>query len=324
MINEFHYTITSPEFKHQYNDDIQVFKEKSFWGEMYIKIIVMLGLCLLVSPLNLLKNISALRFTTIAGIACIVFVLIVFCIQLPEYLSHYYASIYNEKIPETHIKWFPVTTFDTSLVFIQRINNIILAYVSHYSIFPIYANLHNNTEKRIKKVIKRSTSFDFVLFFLLGFIGYLTQPYKTPELALSRNPIHDQDLVMGICRLLMAILIFVKIPVLYNSVRITVCTLIWNNPNFSKIQNVAITFSITLTSAFIGAVYSNIMSIVSFLGGFTGIIIAYAFPAIIYVKANNLKLSHWKNISIIVVFSIITIIGFTGAVLSVKDFIESR
>ncbi len=297
----------------------------NFFSDIKIKIIIMLSCFILQLPLNLLKNITALRFTTILGIFSMFIVILVFIIQLPEFIN-YQINIYNGDF-NNHIGWFKMKSFGPELNFIKNLGNILVAFNVHPSILSIYENLNNPNEKRMSKVISRSVILDCTVYLLLGIVGYLTQVENTPSIILSRTKIPDsRDIIMGICRILMALLIFVKYPVVYNSVRFSVVNLFFNKhvESIDNKTNFIITFILTGLSVVVGAFYRNIMNITQFLGNFGGIMICYTLPGLLYIKSlSPLPYSNKKIILTILGCGGISIIGYTGAVLSVIDFIKS-
>lgn len=82
------------------------------------------------------------------------------------------------------------------------------------------------------------------------------------------------------------------------------------------LRNLIITISITLFTALIAALMKNIADFISMIGGFCSVLIAFFFPCFIYVKSNSYEISHYKNISSIVLCSFLTIMGFTAGILS--------
>lgn len=84
-----------------------------------------------------------------------------------------------------------------------------------------------------------------------------------------------------------------------------------------------VTIPITVTTAFIGAIYSDVSEFISLLGGFCSVVIAFFFPGFLYVKSNDRALSDCKNIRTIVICGFLCLIGIISGCLSLKTMISS-
>lgn len=84
-----------------------------------------------------------------------------------------------------------------------------------------------------------------------------------------------------------------------------------------------VTIPITLVTAFIGAIYSDISDYISLFGGFCSVVIAFFFPGFLYIKSNNRPLKDFKNIKTIVICGLLCIIGVISGILSLKTIISS-
>ena len=323
MICAFTYTFISAEDKQKYNHDMNDYETNSIWGKIYFRLIVMIVASIIVYSLMFMKNIQSLRFTTTAGIVAIVIVLLVIIIQLPSFMINYYNNIYDPNKPDTHINWYdPSKGFDSKFLAVKGLSTIFLAFNVHSNIFLVYEKLYNNTNKRIKKVVRRSVILDGVIYLIFGACGFLTQPYDVPPIILSRNPLPGSlDIFMCGCRFLIAFVITCKIPVLFNAFRIFFVNLIWNDVNISTIQNIVITSIVAFSTVTIGVFYNDIMNIVSFLGGFCGVIISVTMPALIQLKIYKDKpFFYYKKLGVIVILGLISLIGYWSAVLSLIEF----
>lgn len=209
----------------KWKGNLTEFYNYSIWSEPWIKVGVMQGVALIaITPIALQKDMSKMRFTTIFGIGCLLIVSIVIIIQLPSYLNYY------KSLPDTVINVYDLSEgFTKELKFFSGFATIFFSYSCHYGAFPVYNMLANNSPRRIKKVLRRSVILDGCFYLLIGILGYLTIPVDTPNLIITRKSIDDSDIVMTICRLLIAIMLICKIPVNYNSLRISIFNLIYGN-----------------------------------------------------------------------------------------------
>lgn len=324
MLGAFVFQIRS-DIKEEYNNDINKFYKKSFWGDFLFKSAVMLSISvIIIFPLNIQKNISKLRYASFVGIASLIIIVLVLIIQLPDYLS------YNFSKPETKINIIDFSNYFKSpnFFFFKAAGTIFYAFSSHYGIFPIYERLKNHNERRINKVINRSIIIICIFFITIGVVGYLTDPVNTHDLIIKRDNLYNGvDYIMTICRLFVVIVLFAKIPNNYNSMRISLFNIfIKSNENeeISLKTNLCLTIPVTLITAFVGVLYDKIDNIISFLGGFCASLISFILPAIIYFKSNNVRILSMKGFSAICLFGIMSLFGLTSATLSFIDFIKNE
>lgn len=304
---------------------LKEFYHDSFWGEFWFKSLVMIGTSIIVLlPLNLLKDITKLRFTSIFGIFCLFLVTLVIVFQLPEYINHYWKYEYKENDESTYVNWLNAgNAFTQELYFFKGLATLFYSYNCHIGIYPIYEKLVDNNKRRTRKVLLRSIVLDAGFYLVVGIAGYLTAPIKTPSIIIEREKL-GSDIIMTIGRLLIVIMLFAKIPAKYNSLRISVFQIIWGNSDeIDTKRNLIVTISITIVTAFIGAIYSDISEFISLLGGFCSVIIAFFFPGFLYIKSNDRKISDFKNVLTIVVCGIMCVIGIIAGILSIKTMVSS-
>ena len=226
MIGAFVFEISSERYQKVYYNDVDDFYKNSIWGEFWFKSAVMLGTATcIILPLNLQKNISKLRYTSVFGIFCLLGITVVIIIQLPSYYSFHKSEI------TFNVNWYDVSTaFTSDLYFFKGTATLFYAYSCHYGAFPVYEKLTNHTEKRINKVLVRSIIVDALFYLTVGICGYLTQPFETPNLIIKRKKIPgESDITMTICRILMCLTLFAKIPANFNSMRISLFNIIFKN-----------------------------------------------------------------------------------------------
>lgn len=308
--------------------ELDLFYTDSFWNRLEIKIGVMMGTALIfLMPLNLLKDISKLRFSSILGIFSLGVFVIVLCFQLKSFIDQYYSYEYKENDESTHINWYDASkAFGPDVLFFKATATIFFAYNCHYGAFPVYDKLADNNERRTNKVVYRSIILDTVFFLIVGICGYLTQPIKTPDLIIFRNQLFDdkKDIVMTICRIFITILLITKTPVNFNSMRLSLFNLVFKSTQITTRRNLLFAIPITFITALIGALYSDVENILSFLGGICGVIFSYFFPAFIYVRSNDHKRYHIKNIITVGICGIFSIIGLIAGGFSIKTIITGN
>ena len=116
---------------------IEKFYDKSIWGQIWFKLAAMLGTALiLILPLNLQKDITKFRFTSIFGIFCLFLVTIILIVELPDYISYN-----NDKYEKGYLNWYDFSTgFTVDLYFLKGCATLFYAYNCHMGVYPTMKN----------------------------------------------------------------------------------------------------------------------------------------------------------------------------------------
>lgn len=227
------------------NKDYKTFDDflsGSFWGKLWFRILVMSGTNIIfLMPLCYLRDLTKLRYTSIIGLAMLLFIFCVLCGQLPHYQHHYWDFEYKKDDPETHINVYNIDrAFTSDLKFFGALATFFFAYSCQHGALPIFNKLNNKSIKRINKVFSRSVLLDFLFFAAYGVVGYLTQPLGLNGLILNRIDIDkdngSKDILMSVCRLLIFFLIICKIPINFNAMRISIMKQIYGSTEFTNSQ----------------------------------------------------------------------------------------
>lgn len=222
--------------------DFKHFETNSFWGEKKFRIPAMLVTNILfLLPLCYLRDLTKLRFTSLIGLAMLLFIFGVLVAQLPHYQKHYWDTQYKEDKPETHLNIYNIDrAFTSDLKFFGALATFFFSYSCQHGALPIFNKLSKKSIKRIDKVFSRSVLLDFIFFAAYGVIGYLTQPIGLDGLILNRTDIDkdsgSKDVMMSVCRLLIFFLIICKIPINFNAMRISIMKQIYGTTEFTNTQ----------------------------------------------------------------------------------------
>ena len=73
-----------------------------------------------------------------------------------------------------------------------------------------------------------------------------------------------------------------------------------------------------IISTLIAVVFQSISSYISLIGGFCSVIISVLIPGLIYIKGLNLSELNKKNITAGVIVVILTLMGFTNGIITIK------
>lgn len=212
------------------------FYNNSIWSVFWFKLVVMSGTAIIVLlPLNLLKEINKLRFTSMLGVFGLVVLMIIILVELPSYLKYYWNNIYNENDPKTFFNLFNVSAgFGEDLNFFKATASLYYSFCAHVGAFPVYQKILKRTEERTEKIFLRSILLDIVVYLLIGVGGYFTQPVNTPAMIIERESLPGSlDIAMVIGRVLVIMLFLAKSPAAYSCLRMAIFELVWGTNEIS-------------------------------------------------------------------------------------------
>ena len=291
--------------------------ESDIWDKIYLKLPIMYGLCALLIPICLLKDISKMRFTSLFGIITLLYAIGVVVCQSFSFYSYYKKNIYKKDDPSTHPNYYDITiALKPDLKIFSCLATIFFSYTCHIGAFPVYKSLKNNISRRINKVFRRSILLDTFIYVSVGVAGFFTAPVDTPQLIIYRKSINKNDIYMSVARIGIALSLIMNTPPNYNSFRISFFEVFFktNEIDNKKIFFVTIVTLVVCTS--IAIVYKDILTYNSLLGGFCSVVIAFLIPGLIYVKTNKYKLTHYKNILSLMLIITLCTIGWTAGMQS--------
>ena len=113
-----------------------------------------------VFPLTCFRDLSKLAYFSLVSVLAMAYVLIAMCVR--GVLGWNGTEIISlEHVKPVVIDW----TFPKSAAI------VFFAYASHINLFPVFMNLENPTERRMRKVIRRSVAVEFLIYEAFGLIG---------------------------------------------------------------------------------------------------------------------------------------------------------
>ena len=299
--------------------DFDLFK-KDIWDLYYIKYPIMFGLTILITPFCLLKDISKMRFVSMFGVCALIYSILVIVIETPCFFIHYLRNDYKENDSSTHANWFDISKgFTSELNFFTGMATVFFVYACHPGVFPVYKSLRNNTEKRINKVIFRSVGLNLIIYLSIAICGFLTSPLSNEPLIIFRKKIFDNDIFMTIAKISLALDLYLCIPANYNSLRASFFLLIFKTDVIDNCRNFFITIPILFLSTFISAIFEDILSYISILGGFFCSIICFFIPGLLMILTSQKSFLSPKNLITIIILGTLSLIGFIAGVLTVKN-----
>ena len=298
--------------------------EDDYWDSAKLKFPIMFGTTLLVMPLCLLKDISKMRFASMFGVCALIYCIIVVVIQTPWFFKDYLDN-YKEDDSSTHANWFDITkAFNSDLNFFTGIATVFFCYSCHPGAFPVFKTLKNHTEERINKVFFRSICLDIIIYILIAICGFMTAPLKPESLVIFRESVFDNDIFMTIAKIALALDLFLSLPANYASYRCSFFIVFFKTDKIDNKRNLIVTIPTLLISTLIGALYKDILSYISFFGGFCSSIMCYLVPGVLMILTSGQPITSKKNILSLIAVTLLTTLGFMGGVQTIRGNIRGK
>ena len=304
---------------------VEDFALNSFWNEIKIRFFICYIISIVIlTPLCLLKNISKMRYASIFGIFSLFFLIFIVVLECPFYIKHNFFDK-NKKIKLNYIDI--LSGFEGDMKILQAISTLFYAFSCHVGVFPVLNSLKNPTRPRIKLLFKKSILLDIICYLIIGISGYLTQPEDTPDIIIERKSIFKNDFLMIIGQICFIFTLIAKICANYNALRICIVNLFNVNRTDNQISNkinFLLTTSCLIITTLIAVVFQSISSYISLIGGFCSVIISVLIPGLIYIKGLNESKINKKTIFAGIIVFILTLMGFTNGIITIKNVITTK
>lgn len=156
----------------------------------------------------MIKDMSGFRYISFASIFSLIYTGIVLYAELPSYIQQNWE---DAKIVPFYFDWN----------FFSGATITFFAYTCQVQLLPIYSELINPNERRIKKIISRSVFVDVMFYLAIAVAGYFSTYDDTPNIVLERPPLHGvtRDYAILIAQIAIIMVLIVAVPVNYNPFR---------------------------------------------------------------------------------------------------------
>lgn len=145
---------------------------------------------------------------------------------------------------------------------------------------PIYSELVNPNERRIKKIVTRAILVDILFYIVIAVAGYLSTFNKTNPIVLKRESIDGRiDYAIIIAACLIIVTLFVAVPVNYNPFRNQIIYMKYKRDTFSNKENVIITAPFTAVTCLIAILFPDIAAVLAIMGGLCSVTMCYLIPS---------------------------------------------
>jgi amino acid permease len=163
----------------------------------------LLATLVVIVPLSLPKELSALRYVSPIALAGILYTTVIVVCKMPSlYLDHVSSS-------EAHIEFFKL---DRNIF--RCFSMCVFAYNCHINVVPVTQELVDASPSRINKITSRVAGVQFALYVLISCGGYLSFFDKTPGNLITAYA--DSDPWIFVSRVMLSITITAAIPTSLN------------------------------------------------------------------------------------------------------------
>eukprot|EP01084_Bolivina_argentea_P004693 8903_1 len=251
-------------------------------------------------PLSLLKNMSALSWTSGISIVAVVIIVTCVCIEAPLNCSH---IDHNQPIPFIQFGFF------------SAIGTMSFAFVCHHNSFIVYNSLQNANKLRWKIVSNSSVAISVILSLILSIIGYLS--FRDETFSDILNNFDFRNIIISISRILLSITMVFTFPMEQFVSRHCVMEIlesVFHKFDSNDVKNkskkyLMYLYSVTLilwsTSLIIGASAKDLGFVLSINGSLCASSLGYIIPALVIIKTNNLWINRkniWNTKQFLIVF----------------------
>ena len=246
---------------------------------------------------------SGFRHISIVSIFALIQTGIVLVCELPDYIKAYRG------LKDVNVEY---ACFDWN--FFTGASITFFAYNCHFQLLPIYSELINPNERRIKKVVARSVFIDFLFYVTIALTGYFSTYNKTPKIVLDRSIPGDDtpDPFLMLSQLGIVLVLFVAVPVNYNPFRNQVFYVFFGRDNFSNKENIVCTGCFIGVSCFLAIIYPDVSAILGIMGGLNATSIQFLVPLICSIKVSGQPVKAASNIIKILFFGLLCLVGYTN------------
>ncbi|ETO13041.1 hypothetical protein RFI_24335 [Reticulomyxa filosa] len=224
-------------------------------GDIYVwAIIVITGG--IIYPLSLLRSMSALRFTSLLGIGCSLYLATVIGIDDKTWTQWLEGLLIS----------YPLVTF---------------CYTAQQYMLPIYVELQHQSHRRMRKVLRRSSYLILALYVMVGAFGYLTfLDGVCGNILLNNYHEHWSVMLAAVC---ISVSMVLAQPITTYAWRMNLAEMLFDVKQLSLQKHVVITTLFTLFTMVLSLLLTDIETVFALLGATTFPAIGFVLPAIFFV-----------------------------------------
>ena len=285
---------------------VLIFGEGSFIDDRTV-IIIFVSLAFLL-PLCLLRDLDPLRFTSAVAVVAVLFSVLVVFVRFIGGTECKAGSGCEKKL------------FNASPDLFLAVPLLSAAFAGHINLLPIYREMQNRFKPSVNQVIHAAIGGSAVLYFAMGFFGYMTFGSLLPDDGNVLNAYGDDVVLVVIARAAFAFVITFSYPLLLFACRRNLNSLVLNQ--FSKDSSLrwfVETFLIIALTSFVSRLVPGISTVLSLNGAITMTVTVFLAPALFSIRIEPGPLS--SKVPQVVLAVVGVVLGFIGLAMSIKKMI---
>lgn len=256
-----------------------------------------------VFPVTLLRKLHAFRFTSFLAIGVVCVLIILFTVRFIEPLETDRADI-------------EVDFFVWDLTLFQSMSLFSLSFLCHFNTLAVHGELQKPTKQRVTGVIWLANGLSFFIYFIVGFIGYLTFGAKTSGDIL--NDYDPQDVLIFVGKIGFTITLCLTYPLLCHPTRATIELLFFRNFKPSNVRSFIEALCIVAASVAGAMFIPDILDVWSLYGSIIATSYVYILP-----PAIHLRIKHMTGSATRMTYVVNAILMLVGLFLMVACTFES-
>ena len=258
------------------------------------------------------RDIENLRYFTLYSFFIFVFIICVFVVQAPLYISDL-ASRGQAKYNFTAISFHGLFSSFGCLLF---------AYNAIVNFYTVVGTVQNPTTRRLKKIFFRTFGILGLTFIVVGLIAYLcfgAEHSMSVDLFIFREKIGESDVLMIIGRSLLIVSLATGAGI--NAYPLKMMLLqVMKLENCFKV-NIAMSVAIVMVCTLVASLFSSVTNYVAFAGSFCATLMVFTYPCLIGLKTRYC--AKWHTKAMLVGFMVaMTALGLASSYVSLLEFFD--
>jgi len=272
----------------------------------------------LLLPLSMIDSINQLRFASLFGVSCILYmIVVVFYIFSREGMS---PTLGGLRVIEPKCGIEGVVRMSTLAVF---------AYCCQPNIPSIYVELEKRSFRRMDKVSVRAMILCFFIYVLMGISGFLAfgDDTSTNIIQNLRSRVrYDPVVMVGFAGMTCAVILAFPLnifPIRYCVE--TICVFHWEAlENHRAKLRVGITTFVVLMAWISAVLIPSLSTVFSLVGAFSGSVVCYIAPAMFIIKVVPGPIFRGYRAKAIVLFAVGLLFLIVGTASAIQDVVSPR
>ncbi|BFU25814.1 amino acid transporter, putative [Entamoeba histolytica HM-1:IMSS-B] len=261
--------------------------------------IMIVCFCIII-PISLFKNLSALKYSSLISLACIIYTTLTSCI---EFFTTYHDNI------DSH----PPQVFNLSVEFLRGFPYMTCAFTAHYNVLRFYSELKNRSITKMNVIVVSSTLCSFVVYLLIGLFGYFSLTPNITGNILVDYPTSDIPMFVACCSF--CIVMTTSFPLVHHAQRDLFDKLVFSGWQESNIRRITLSLVLISLCMFLATGIEQISTVLAYNGSIFGALVVYVFPAFFAFRVAT-GLLKWVSLGVMIIGFILGGIGLTITILT--------